>query len=121
MLISRRLDFNPSLVVPPVTVLLRAKISVLLSLSLRLPICSVIQSWRQSAAEVRDDVLEENSETTASQSTALTLKLLFFLISRASIFQNKTRQPGLEQSFSQKNSPEIQPPNLKQKNTTVNI
>lgn len=60
--------------------------SLPLTLSLHLPICSVIQSWRQSAAEVRDDVLEENAGTTVSQSTTLTLQILSFFIYRASIF-----------------------------------
>lgn len=48
------------------------------------PICSVIQSWRQSAvAEVSDDVLEENAGNSAGQSPPLSV--LSFLICCASI------------------------------------
>lgn len=51
------------------------------------PICSVIQSWRQSAVagEVSDDVLEENAGNSAGQSSPLSV--LSFLICCASIFK----------------------------------
>lgn len=51
------------------------------------PICSVIQSWRQSAVaeEVSDDVLEENAGNSAGQSSPLSI--LSFLICCASIFK----------------------------------
>lgn len=51
------------------------------------PICSVIQSWRQSAVagEVSDDVLEENAGNSAGQSSPRSI--LSFLICCASIFK----------------------------------
>lgn len=51
------------------------------------PICSVIQSWRQSAVagEVSDDVLEENAGNSAGQSSPRSV--LSFLICCASIFK----------------------------------
>lgn len=55
------------------------------------PICSVIQSWRQSAVagEVSDDVLEENAGNSAGQSSPRSV--LSFLICCASIFNNAAR------------------------------